>query len=302
MTAYRLAEGGLRVCLLERGKAYPPGSFAAHALRHGAELLGPERGQARDVRPLDLQGARGARLERARRRLADLRERADPQGRRVVRQRGGRGLAGDARRPRSALRPRRADARAAALPVRRRAVRVDAEDAGDAVCVTRSSALDWNLPDLAVTFGNPGQRRGRAIRSSTATTSTALPRFTCRLCGECDIGCNYGSKNTLDFNYLTAFERRAARSGRAPRCARSRPTDGGGFVVHYVTHEPEREGERTDTSRAAGADDDVRAARALRGRVRHAVPAAAQRATRFPRCRGRRSARGSAATATSSRS
>jgi cholesterol oxidase len=25
--AYRLAEAGLRVCLLERGKAYPPGSF-----------------------------------------------------------------------------------------------------------------------------------------------------------------------------------------------------------------------------------------------------------------------------------
>ena len=27
MTAYRLAESGQRVCLLERGKAYPPGSF-----------------------------------------------------------------------------------------------------------------------------------------------------------------------------------------------------------------------------------------------------------------------------------
>ena len=26
--AYRLAQGGLRVCLLERGKAYPPGSFS----------------------------------------------------------------------------------------------------------------------------------------------------------------------------------------------------------------------------------------------------------------------------------
>src|SRR5436190_2343709 len=27
VTAYRLAEAGLRVCLLERGKRYPPGSF-----------------------------------------------------------------------------------------------------------------------------------------------------------------------------------------------------------------------------------------------------------------------------------
>jgi len=28
--AYRLAEAGLRVCLLERGKAYPPNSFRAN--------------------------------------------------------------------------------------------------------------------------------------------------------------------------------------------------------------------------------------------------------------------------------
>jgi cholesterol oxidase len=27
VTAYRLAEAGLRVCLLERGKPYPPNSF-----------------------------------------------------------------------------------------------------------------------------------------------------------------------------------------------------------------------------------------------------------------------------------
>ena len=27
--AYRLAEAGLKVCLLERGKAYPPGSYLA---------------------------------------------------------------------------------------------------------------------------------------------------------------------------------------------------------------------------------------------------------------------------------
>ena len=87
VTAYRLAEGGLRVCLLERGKAYPPGSFPRTPYDM-ARNFWDERGQARDVRPLDVQGSRGARLERARRRLAHLRERADPQGRRMVRQRG----------------------------------------------------------------------------------------------------------------------------------------------------------------------------------------------------------------------
>jgi cholesterol oxidase len=28
VTAYRLAEAGLCVCILERGKAYPPGEFS----------------------------------------------------------------------------------------------------------------------------------------------------------------------------------------------------------------------------------------------------------------------------------
>jgi cholesterol oxidase len=46
VTAYRLAEAGLRVCVLERGKAYPPGSFArsphaisARLVLHSSSLL-----------------------------------------------------------------------------------------------------------------------------------------------------------------------------------------------------------------------------------------------------------------------
>src|SRR5215213_4974717 len=36
VTAYRLAEAGLRVCVLERGKAYPPGEFprAPHRMKN----------------------------------------------------------------------------------------------------------------------------------------------------------------------------------------------------------------------------------------------------------------------------
>ena len=37
-----------------------------------------------------------------------------------------------------------------------------------------------------------------------------LPRSTCRLCGECDIGCNYGAKNTLDHTYLSAAQHAGA--------------------------------------------------------------------------------------------
>ena len=51
-------------------------------------------------------------------------------------------------------------------------------------------------------------------RSPTATSSS-LPRRTCRLCGECDIGCNDGAKNTLDHTYLSkAYARRGPCSAR----------------------------------------------------------------------------------------
>ena len=32
----------------------------------------------------------------------------------------------------------------------------------------------------------------------------------CVLCGECDIGCNFHAKNTLDLNYLFVAEKRGA--------------------------------------------------------------------------------------------
>jgi cholesterol oxidase len=42
--AYRLAEGDLRVCLLERGKAYPPGSFPRSPYRMRENFWDPSEG------------------------------------------------------------------------------------------------------------------------------------------------------------------------------------------------------------------------------------------------------------------
>jgi cholesterol oxidase len=65
-----------------------------------------------------------------------------------------------------------------------------------------------------------------------------LPRITCVLCGECDIGCNFGSKNTLDHTYLSAARHHGADL-RVQHEARSlAPADGGGFTVGYVVHDP----------------------------------------------------------------
>jgi cholesterol oxidase len=44
VTAFRLAEAGMRVCLLERGKAYPPGSFPRSPWGTSRNLWDPSEG------------------------------------------------------------------------------------------------------------------------------------------------------------------------------------------------------------------------------------------------------------------
>src|ERR671933_204846 len=44
VTAYRLAEAGKRVCVLERGKAYPPGSFPRSPFKMKRNFWDPSEG------------------------------------------------------------------------------------------------------------------------------------------------------------------------------------------------------------------------------------------------------------------
>ena len=60
VSAYRLAEAGRSVLLLERGKAYPPGAFPRSPNGIKQQPLGPERGAARDVRRVVVLRPRGA--------------------------------------------------------------------------------------------------------------------------------------------------------------------------------------------------------------------------------------------------
>jgi cholesterol oxidase len=66
-----------------------------------------------------------------------------------------------------------------------------------------------------------------------------MPRSTCRLCGECDLGCNYGSKNTLDFNYLSEAKRLGAEIRTLSEVKEMSPDGQGGYMVRYVVHDPE---------------------------------------------------------------
>jgi cholesterol oxidase len=58
------------------------------------------------------------------------------------------------------------------------------------------------------------------------------PRTACRFIGGCLSGCPYGSKNSLDFNYLYLAERRGAEIRPEHQVVRIEPQSGGGYEVH----------------------------------------------------------------------
>lgn len=105
-------------------------------------------------------------------------------------------------------------------------------------------ALDWQLPHLAVTFANPG--RPPALSEPIVEDHPNLhgaQRLTCRLCGECDIGCNDGAKNTLDYNYLSRAGDAGAEIFTLCEVKRIEPEPSGGFRVGFVVHNPPVQGE-----------------------------------------------------------
>lgn len=90
-------------------------------------------------------------------------------------------------------------------------------------------------------------------------------RLTCRLCGECDIGCNEGAKNTLDHTYLSAAVHHGVQIRPHCEVVSITPLRGGGYAVGYVEYgDPAEEaGPRTRTRRKLHCDRLFLAAGAL---------------------------------------
>ncbi|MGW8376824.1 GMC oxidoreductase [Streptomyces sp. ODS28] len=259
VAAYRLAEAGKRVLVLERGRPYPPGSFPRTPRAMSRAFWDPSEGlhgmfdvwSFRGFGSVVSSGLGGGSLLYANVLLrkdekwfvrqqplpgggyenwpvtrADL----DPHYERVERMLGA--------TPYPLRRP------AYASTAKTHAMREAAEKLG----------LDWQLPPLAVSFAaRPGDEPaiGVPLADPGYANLHGVPRRTCRLCGECDIGCNDGSKNTLDHTYLSA----AAAARPCPAQIRTRcevrtfgvRDAGRGYQVRYVEHAPESEGSRTDT-------------------------------------------------------
>ncbi|WP_157408027.1 GMC oxidoreductase [Actinomadura atramentaria] len=101
--------------------------------------------------------------------------------------------------------------------------------------------LDFALPPLAVRFADrPGGAPGRGLPLADEPYANlhGVPRRSCTLCGECDIGCNEGAKNSLDHTYLSAARHHGADLRTLHEVKGVRPRPGGGYAVDYVRHDP----------------------------------------------------------------
>jgi cholesterol oxidase len=240
VSACRLAEAGLEVLVLERGRAYPPGSFprTPRTLRDTGFWDPDDPGEPRHglfeswsfdgLAALTAAGLGGGSLI-----YANVMLRKDPSTfvREDLRDGGHERwpigydeLAEHYTAAEAVIAPEPYPERHRGLP-KTRAVHDALQELG----------LPVSFPPLAIRFGE-GPRR--ELRGEPENLHGA-PRLTCRLCGECDVGCNDGAKSTLDFTYLSRAWRAGARirtlcEARALR--RVPAADGGGYEVGYRQH------------------------------------------------------------------
>jgi cholesterol oxidase len=82
-------------------------------------------------------------------------------------------------------------------------------------------------PNIAVDFGEP---------EKSHTNKFGAQQEGCRYCGECDIGCNYHAKNTLDLNYLKVASDAGAEIETQCEVRRIAPNPSGGYKVCFADH------------------------------------------------------------------
>ena len=258
VTAYRLAEAGHGVCLLERGKPFPPNSFPRSPLGMKRQFWDPSEGlhgmfnlwSFDNIDAIVASGLGGGSLI-----YANVLLRKDEDW--FVREQPGNGSWKDGYEywpvTRSDLDPHY-DRVERMMNVQKYPLDQDPYDKTLKTLAFRDAAeklgLDWRLVNLAVTFANDGDPPtvGEPIKEQRPNIHGAT-RLTCKLTGECDLGCNHGSKNSLDYTYITAAWHAGADIRTRHEVRSLQPRDGGGYEVEYVIHDAESEGKKTDTSR-----------------------------------------------------
>jgi cholesterol oxidase len=115
------------------------------------------------------------------------------------------------------------------------------------MAAARQNGWDPYLPNLAVTFANRGREPaiGELIDEAEPNLH-GRQRRTCRLLGECDIGCNEGAKNSTDYSYLSAAKRLGADIRTSCEVRSFAPLDKG-WQIDYVEHDASRQGQSINT-------------------------------------------------------
>jgi cholesterol oxidase len=223
VVACRLAQAGASVLVLERGQPWPPGAFPRTPRQWRAALWAPRRGvhglfeyhHFKGLDSLTASGLGGGSLI-----YANVMLRKDPET-----------FAADG----LPLAPADLDRHYDAVHAMQRAERYPWADRTPKtralLDAARSAGLHAERPPLAVAFG---ERPGQPFDDGAANLHGA-PRETCRLCGGCDVGCQYGSKQTVDFTYLSAAVEAGAR---VRTCCEAQALDrhGEGWRVRYRQH------------------------------------------------------------------
>jgi len=227
VTACRLAQAGVDVAVLERGRRFPLGSFPR--ARDRIDRMSWHHGGAYDVRPLNdvlvvqAAGYGGGSLIYANVQMrppaktfddvwpaAYSRATLDPYYDLVAQM--------------LDIRPVEKDPATGELPPKTRLVE-------DAMARLGRRAQTFR-PNLAVRFEGAGDEptpnRFGALQSG------------CLHCGECDIGCNIGAKNTLDLNYLAAAEQAGAEVATEAELMWLAP-DEGGYRLRFRDREADAE-------------------------------------------------------------
>ena len=245
--AQRLSEAGLSVCVLERGKPYAPGSFPRAPHEMARNFWDPDehlfglfdvrsfRGKLWSIVSSGLGGGSliyAGALHRMDEPDADVwpitRSDLDPHYDRVERMLSAQPY------------PFASGAPYDSTP-KTRAIKESAERLG----------LPWELQNLGISFSSDGCKPGIGMPIHQRQDLHRSQRFTCRLCAECNLGCNHGSKNSLDFNYLSEARSYGAEIRALADAQEIAPLSSGGYVIRYVQHEA---GERGPTSSTASVE------------------------------------------------
>jgi cholesterol oxidase len=220
VSALRLAEKGYRVCVLERGKRFGPGDFAATNWDARRYLWMPllkcfgiqNLSLFKNVLILSGAGVGGGSLVYAN----TLLEPGDA----FYRAENWRELADW----KTELAPHYATARKM-LGVTRNPHLTEVDGKLKGVAEEMGRAHTFTSVDVGVYFAKPGEEGRKA--ADPYFGGRGPERAGCTLCGACMVGCRHGAKNTLDKNYLYFAEKAGARILPESSVYDLRPRDGG---------------------------------------------------------------------------